>query len=160
MSSAPGVSDLCVVLPKGTSKIHQQRQFAAVESCAGFKTSQVSSRPLRVQTGTFRDMNPEAALRPMRIGAFQPTAREREVLQLICAGCTTKEIAGKLGTSFKTAACHRSWLLEKAGVHNSIELFHWAIRSGFVALTEEARDSKGSFFKNQPAFVSEVTPWK
>jgi DNA-binding CsgD family transcriptional regulator len=74
--------------------------------------------------------------RTVRQYAVQPTARESEVLHLICLGCSTKEIARRLGTSFKTASCHRSRLLQKACVHNTIQLFRWALIHGFVSLSD------------------------
>jgi DNA-binding NarL/FixJ family response regulator len=60
------------------------------------------------------------------------TPRELEVLALICQADSTKEIAKKLEISFKTAACHRSRILQKAGVHNTVALFRWAINHGYI----------------------------
>ena len=60
------------------------------------------------------------------------TPRETEVLRLICAGKSTKEIADDLGISFKTAVSHRTHILRKAGAHESITLFRWAIAQGIV----------------------------
>lgn len=62
------------------------------------------------------------------------TAREIEVLQLVADGCTTKEIAVRLKITFKTAACHRSRIMSKLGVHNGALLVRHAIREGFVQL--------------------------
>ena len=67
-----------------------------------------------------------------RLRNVQPTPRELQVLQLICDGCTSKEIAARLKINFKTAVTHRANLMEKAGVHSSIALFRWALRSGLV----------------------------
>jgi DNA-binding NarL/FixJ family response regulator len=60
------------------------------------------------------------------------TPRELEVLDLICQADSTKQIAGKLGISFKTASCHRSRIMGKAGVCNAIALFRWAIEQGYI----------------------------
>src|SRR5262249_40415560 len=60
------------------------------------------------------------------------TAREIQVLKIVADGHSTKQIAKMLGISFKTAACHRSRLLAKAGVHESVSLLRWAIRQGIV----------------------------
>jgi DNA-binding NarL/FixJ family response regulator len=65
-----------------------------------------------------------------------PTVRELQVLQLICAGLSTREIADHLGISFKTAACHRTRLMEKAGTRNVILLFRWAIKNGYVSVED------------------------
>jgi DNA-binding CsgD family transcriptional regulator len=63
-----------------------------------------------------------------------PTPRELEVLRLICEGHSTKQVAGLLGISVKTAACHRMRLMEKAGVHDPINLLRWAIQRGYVTV--------------------------
>jgi DNA-binding CsgD family transcriptional regulator len=60
------------------------------------------------------------------------TAREIEVLTQICDGASSKEIAAALGIRFKTALTHRSNLLEKSGVHETVGLFRWAIEQGYV----------------------------
>jgi DNA-binding NarL/FixJ family response regulator len=58
--------------------------------------------------------------------------REREVLRLIAGGKTTKEIAGVLGISVKTADSHRTRLMEKLDIHEVAGLTRYAIREGFV----------------------------
>lgn len=55
------------------------------------------------------------------------SARESEVLHLLAEGLTTKEIAGKLGISFHTAATYRKRLREKTGVKNTTELINYAL---------------------------------
>jgi DNA-binding CsgD family transcriptional regulator len=73
----------------------------------------------------------------------RPTTRETEVLQLICEGYTSREIAARLDISFKTAVTHRAQLLQKAGVENSIKLFRWALKNGLVSLGGlEGKDSE------------------
>jgi len=67
-----------------------------------------------------------------------PTPRERQVLELICEGYSTKQIAGLLGISFKTAACHRMRLMDKAEVHDPISLFRWALLQGHIVLDRRA----------------------
>lgn len=66
--------------------------------------------------------------------APEPTPRELEVLRLICEGHSTKQVAGLLGISVKTAACHRMRLMEKANVHDPINLLRWAIQRGYVTI--------------------------
>ena len=60
------------------------------------------------------------------------TRRERQVLQLIAAGRTTRELALDLGIAFKTAACHRQRVLDKCGVANTAELVSRAVQKGWV----------------------------
>jgi FixJ family two-component response regulator len=52
----------------------------------------------------------------------QLTPREREVMDLIVAGRSVKQIAAELGVGFPTAARHRSHVLEKMRVANDVEL--------------------------------------
>jgi DNA-binding CsgD family transcriptional regulator len=60
------------------------------------------------------------------------TPREREVLELIAAGRTTKELAAVLGITFKTAACHRQRVLAKCGAANTAELVFRAVQEGWI----------------------------
>ena len=60
------------------------------------------------------------------------TSRERQVLQLIAEGNTTKQIAVLLGVSVRTAESHRSTLMEKLDLHSTAELVRYAIRRGVV----------------------------
>src|SRR5690242_11696734 len=60
------------------------------------------------------------------------TPREGEVLKLIASGLSTKEIALSLGISFKTAACHRSRLMDKLGIHEVAGLTRYAVERGVV----------------------------
>ena len=62
------------------------------------------------------------------------TSREREVLQLIAEGNSTKEIADMLYLSRKTIETYRSRLMEKLDVHSVAELTKYAIREGFTSL--------------------------
>ena len=54
--------------------------------------------------------------------------REREVLALIVAGRTSKQIAAALGISFKTAVTHRTSIMDKMEVHEIASLVREAIR--------------------------------
>jgi DNA-binding CsgD family transcriptional regulator len=60
--------------------------------------------------------------------------REREVLQLIAEGKTTKEIAHALGVTAKTAEVYRSRLKTKLDVDDTAGLVRYAIRLGIVHL--------------------------
>jgi len=60
------------------------------------------------------------------------TAREREVLQLVAEGKTTKEIAVLLGISVKTADAHRTRLMQKLDIHDIAGLTRYAIRQGII----------------------------
>jgi DNA-binding NarL/FixJ family response regulator len=62
------------------------------------------------------------------------TAREREVLQLIAEGKTTKEIAFSLNLSVKTVEAHRQRIMEKLKARSVAELTKYAIREGLTSL--------------------------
>jgi len=61
------------------------------------------------------------------------TPRQREVLQLIAEGATTKEIARKLKISQKTAETHRAQLMQELDIHDIAGLVRFAIRCGLVS---------------------------
>jgi len=60
------------------------------------------------------------------------TDREREVLQLIAEGQSSKEIAALLGVSLKTVDSHRANLMEKLDIHKVSGLVRFAIRVGLL----------------------------
>lgn len=65
--------------------------------------------------------------------AADPLApRERQVLQLIAEGQTSKEIASELGVSVKTAESYRAHIMEKLDIHETANLVRYAIRQGLV----------------------------
>jgi DNA-binding NarL/FixJ family response regulator len=61
------------------------------------------------------------------------TLRQREVLQLIAEGHTTKEIAAKLNISPKTAEAYRGELMKALEIHDIASLTRYAIRTGLVS---------------------------
>ncbi len=66
------------------------------------------------------------------------TARERltnrqiQVLKLIASGNSTKQVAGILGIAFKTSQGHRTRLMKKLIIHDSVGLARYAIRQGLI----------------------------
>jgi DNA-binding NarL/FixJ family response regulator len=62
------------------------------------------------------------------------TARQREILQLIAEGHSTKRIAGKLSVSVKTIDAHRAQIMERLQIHDVPGLVRYAIRNGLVSL--------------------------
>lgn len=59
--------------------------------------------------------------------------RERELLQLVAEGKTTKEAAELLGISTKTAESHRTRIMQKLNIHETASLVRYAIRIGLVS---------------------------
>jgi DNA-binding NarL/FixJ family response regulator len=62
------------------------------------------------------------------------TAREREVLQLVAEGETSKKIAFQLHVSVKTVEAHRQQIMDKLGIHTVAGLTKYAIRKGITSL--------------------------
>jgi DNA-binding NarL/FixJ family response regulator len=60
------------------------------------------------------------------------TSREREIVQRIAEGQTTKEIAACLGLSVKTVESHRINLMRKLDIHETATLVRYAIRRGLT----------------------------
>jgi two-component system, NarL family, response regulator NreC len=60
------------------------------------------------------------------------TARERQVLQLIAEGKSTKDTASVLGISVKTAESHRMRLMQKLDIHETASLVRYAVRRGLI----------------------------
>jgi DNA-binding NarL/FixJ family response regulator len=60
------------------------------------------------------------------------SVRERQVLQLVGEGHSTKKIAALLGISVKTADTHRTKVMEKLDIHQTAGLVRYAIRNGLI----------------------------
>ena len=67
---------------------------------------------------------------PTRLDILTP--RQREILQLIGKGYSTKGIAGLLGVSIKTAEAHRTQLMERLDLHDVAAVVRYAIAVGLV----------------------------
>jgi DNA-binding NarL/FixJ family response regulator len=64
------------------------------------------------------------------------TPREREVLQLVAEGLTSKEIGTRLGTTLKTVETHRTNVIRKLDLHSVAELTKYAVREGLTGLAQ------------------------
>jgi DNA-binding NarL/FixJ family response regulator len=62
------------------------------------------------------------------------SSRERQVLQLVSEGKTSKEVASQLGISLKTAESHRARIMEKLNIHDTAGLVRYALRRGLTSL--------------------------
>jgi DNA-binding NarL/FixJ family response regulator len=62
----------------------------------------------------------------------RPTAREREIIQLLAEGKTTKEAAAALGISVKTAETHRANVMRKLQIHSVTNLVRYAVRNRII----------------------------
>jgi len=62
------------------------------------------------------------------------SSRQREILQLVAEGHTTKEIAGLLNVSVKTVEYHKARLMQRLALRTTAELTRYAIQHGLVSL--------------------------
>ena len=74
--------------------------------------------------------NPSAVEAAASVSAL--SAREREIVQLLAEGKSTKEVATALGISVKTAETHRSNIMRKGGFGSLAELVRYAIRNRII----------------------------
>ncbi len=74
----------------------------------------------------------DASLNKAKLPADPLTGREREVLQLVAEGKTTKQIAKLLGVTAKTAESHRTRIMTKLKIHETAGLVRYAIRQGLI----------------------------
>jgi two-component system response regulator NreC len=61
------------------------------------------------------------------------TTREREILQLLAEGQTSKDVAARLGLSPHTVETHRGNILQKLNLHSTAELILYAVRKGVIS---------------------------
>ena len=63
------------------------------------------------------------------------TLRQRQVLQLVAEGCSTKEVARRLDLAVKTVETHRTLLMKQLDVHEVAGLVRYALRVGIISHT-------------------------
>jgi two-component system response regulator NreC len=74
----------------------------------------------------------EGYLTGNQVPADPLTPRERQIVQLVAEGRTSKEIASLLGLSVKTAESYRARIMTKLDIHDTAGLVRYAIRQGLV----------------------------
>lgn len=88
-----------------------------------------------VAGGLMQDLRDRRSGLDRRDGAFSVlTSREREVVQLIAEGYSTKSIADRLHVSAKTIGTHREHILAKLRATGTADLTRYAIREGLAGL--------------------------
>jgi DNA-binding NarL/FixJ family response regulator len=102
--------------------------LTAVEALAN-KRSFFTAGAAQFLIDGFRNPTP-AAETPLMYKSL--TAREREVVQLLAEGKSSKEVAVALGISVKTAETHRSNIMRKLDIHSVSELVRYAVKNNMV----------------------------
>jgi DNA-binding NarL/FixJ family response regulator len=75
---------------------------------------------------------PGALPAPGEMRASRLTSREREIVQLLSEGKSSKEVASSLGISVKTAETHRANIMRKLEIHSVSELVRYAVRNQII----------------------------
>jgi DNA-binding NarL/FixJ family response regulator len=106
---------------------------AAVEALRRDKTYFTSKVAAMVLEGYLKGGTPGAVITP---GRNRLTPREREIVQLLAEGKSTKEVAVALGLSVKTAETHRSNIMRKLQLHSVSDLVLYAVRNNIVHVVQ------------------------
>ncbi len=101
----------------------------AVEALANHRTF-FTARAAEMLLNDFSDRI--SATRPQAAPRSRLTSREREIVQLLAEGKSSKEVAGVLGISVKTAETHRANIMRKLQVHSVSELVRYAIKNSII----------------------------
>jgi DNA-binding NarL/FixJ family response regulator len=104
---------------------------AAVESLSRkkpFFTARATEMLLSGYAGEAPSDNPDATM------SQRLTAREREIVQLLAEGKTSKEVAAVLNISAKTAETHRAHIMRKLEFHSVGEIVRYAVRNQIIDL--------------------------
>jgi DNA-binding NarL/FixJ family response regulator len=108
---------------------------AAVEALRRDKTYFTSKVAAMVLEGYLKNGTPGAqAAAPQTRNRLTP--REREIVQLLAEGKSTKEVAVALGLSVKTAETHRSNIMRKLELHSVSDLVLYAVRNNIVHVVQ------------------------
>ena len=136
-----------VMLSMQTEPTYVKQALEAGAAGYLLKSAAVSELPLAIRSVTRGEtyLTPRISqevvrgyLRPDEDAPPQPlaglTGRQREILQLVAEGQSTKEIAHRLNVSIKTVETHRQRLMDRLDIHDVPGLVRFAIRAGIVSL--------------------------
>lgn len=112
---------------------------AAVEALRRDKTYFTSKVAAMVLEGYLKGGTGGVA--PPTVGRNRLTPREREIVQLLAEGKSTKEVAVALGLSVKTAETHRSNIMRKLQLHSVSDLVLYAVRNNIVHVVQAGLDN-------------------
>ena len=101
----------------------------AVETLAKHKPF-FTPRATEVILGNFSSGGPAAPV--PELVSDRLTSREREIVQLLAEGKSSKEVASSLGISVKTAETHRANIMRKLELHSVSELVRYAVRNQII----------------------------
>src|SRR5277367_522170 len=102
---------------------------SAVEALANRRTF-FTARAAEMLLNDFS--NPRARSEPQASPRERLTPREREIVQLLAEGNSSKEVAVALGISVKTAETHRANIMRKLELHSVSELVRYAVKNQII----------------------------
>jgi DNA-binding NarL/FixJ family response regulator len=131
-----GVADLSAL---GAFHLTQARSPECPFLLVAGAFDQTASDCLRAGAADFIRKSDLARLRPaiemalkLRAPLRKLSGRQRQVLQLLAAGCSTREIARELRLSVKTVETHRAQVMVRTGIHDVAGLARYAVEVGIV----------------------------
>jgi DNA-binding NarL/FixJ family response regulator len=107
---------------------HLPKAVKAVADNKGFLTPRISEIILKgfINAGNKPDEEMRAGVRI--------TPRELEIIRLLAAGNSNKEVSTQLGITVRTVETHRSKIMLKLGLHSLAELIHYAMRNEIISV--------------------------
>jgi DNA-binding NarL/FixJ family response regulator len=102
---------------------------SAVEALASHRTF-FTSRAAEMLLNGFSSQN--SGTQPQALSRNRLTSREREIVQLLAEGKSSKEVAVALGISVKTAETHRANIMRKLELHSVSEVVRYAVRNQII----------------------------
>ncbi len=103
----------------------------AIEALANHR-SFFTSRAAEMLIDGFCRQTSASASEPQVLMRHRLTSREREIVQLLAEGRSSKEVAVTLGISVKTAETHRANIMRKLELHTVSELVRYAVRNQII----------------------------
>ncbi len=108
------------------------RELAAAVRALARREPFFTSRVTQIALQAYRNRDHDSYTDPLPGSVL--TSREREVLQLLAEGKSSKEVAVVLGISLQTVDTHRSKIMHKLDLHSIAELVHYAVRHKIIAV--------------------------
>ena len=140
----------CIILSMHSTRDVVERALQAGASAYLVKDAAITELELAVHAVIRGEVYLSPAISRQMIASHMPggraarsqedalTDRQREVLQMIAAGKSTKEIARLLAISGKTVEAHRAQIMDRLGVRNVANLVMEAVRRGIVHVEKDA----------------------
>ena len=108
------------------------RSLVEAVKCVSRDKRFLSSKVAEIVLNGFLDAR-EADTPHAEQSARKPTQRELQIIRLLAAGRSHKEVAAELGMAVRTVETHRAKVMLKLGLNSSAQLVQYAVRNGMIA---------------------------